>query len=829
MAMAGPLDEAVAIDLRAQPLGDALRELAKQSNLQLLFDPELVEGQQAPAVAGKLAPRKVLQRLLRGTKLEANEETPGVLVIRGPATESAGVSSGTSQDPSQAASEAPRRTDDLALEEVMVTAQKREQRLQEVPIAITALSSEALGKRGTVDLADIAQLVPSLNVSAYPDSSDTVLLNMRGQGTNDPGQITKDGGVGLYIDGFYIARPQAALFDIGDPERVEVLRGPQGTLYGRNTTGGAINIITKKPAGELGGSASVRFGSRNYVRALADIDLPRIGDFAIKAAVLYSDRDGWVKNPGAAHNYQEFGQRAGRMAVRWTPSDAVTVDYAWDRGEVLSTQPYYVNPDLEGAVQGYFADKDRTYTPLDIRESEATFVDHQLTAEWRALDSMTFRSLSSYRDFDSVQFANYGVALSAPSFPTSVELHHTYRTRQFTQELQLIGELGDRIEYTGGLYYFREKGSHLQLQDLGLLPFGITVDSERLVRAKSISKAAYLQATWTPPVLEDRMKLTVGGRYTRDEREASRDLSVTGFPIDVGVTNDQEFSDFSPAVNLAMQWTPRVMMYAKASKAYKAGGSAEGGPDFRATYDPEEVTSYELGLKSQLFGRMLTLNTAAFRNEFDGLQVDLSTDPVDSSVVATSNAGKATVSGLELELIFQPVADLGITAAYAYLDPKLKSIRAPAGTNFDPAINPGSPVQVGDDVTGYFVLAFAPENALSLSADWTFLRLGPQAFSAHTSYKYQESMFTSSGAGPIVSGRDYFRNDSTRVLDARLTFTTPIAGGKELKLSLYGNNLTDDRYKEFVIGIGTGIDGFFSQAAPYSEPRAYGIEGRLVF
>lgn len=715
------------------------------------------------------------------------------------------------------------------LGEIMVTAQRRAERLQEVPIAITAVSSEVLESHGTVDLAGISQLAPSLSVVAYPNSSDTVSLNMRGQGTADAGQITKDGGVGLYVDGFYIARPQAALFDLGDPERVEVLRGPQGTLYGRNTTGGAINVITKKPTGELRGRASASFGSRDTVRALADVDLPRFGDVAIKATVLYSDRDGWVRNPGAAHDYHEFGERAGRVALRWTPSNDVTVDYAWDRGEILSTQPYYLNPDLQETIPGYVANKDRTYAPLDIRESEATFVDHHLTAEWRVADFLTIRSLSSYRDFDGFQSVNFGVALSNPFFPTTIEQSHNYRTHQFTQEFQLIGTIAERIEYTGGMYYFREKGRHLQFQDILLLPLDVTVDSNRLVLAKSISKAVYMQATWTPPVLEDRMKLTVGGRYTRDDREASRNLLVTGFPVDVDVANDQEFSNFSPAATLAMQWTPQLMSYAKVSKGYKAGGSAEGGPDFTATYGPEKIISYELGLKSQLFDRMLILNMAAFRNEFDDLQLDFVADPVDTSVVATSNAGKATVSGLEFEIVFQPTADVDFIASYTYLDPKLKSIRAPAGTNFDPFLNSSSPVQVGDDVTAYFVLPFLPENAFSLAADWTFLQLGTKTFSAHASYKYQEAFFTMAGAGPIVPGRNFFRNESTRLLDARITLTSSLSNSKEVAVSLYGKNLTDDRHKEFVIGTGTAIDGYFSQAAPYSEPRTLGIECRLSF
>ncbi|WP_150295558.1 TonB-dependent receptor [Sphingobium estronivorans] len=713
--------------------------------------------------------------------------------------------------------------------DIVVTAQRRSERLQDVPIAITALSAETLTNRGTVNIGGVAQITPSLNVVAYPNSSDTVSLTMRGQGMADAGQITKDGGVGLYVDGFYIARPQAALFDLGAPERIEVLRGPQGTLYGRNTTGGAINIITTKPKGEWGGNTSLTFGSRNYVRGLASVDLPEIGNFAIKGTILYTNKDGWVKNPGAQHDYHESGQLAGRVAVRWTPSTDVTVDYVWDRGRVESTMPYFSNPALDGTIPGYVADRDRTYAPIDIGRSKALFVDHQLTAEWAASDTVTIRSLSSYRGFEAKQFVNYGLGQSSPFYPVSFEQFHRYRTKQYTQEVQLIGSIGDRVEYTGGLYYFRETGRHFIDGSLGLLAVPVIIPSTRDVTTKSISKAAYLQATITPPVLDDRMKLTLGGRYTEDQRNATRNSTSFGFPVDVDVTNDRKFTNFSPSANLSMQWTPAIMTYAKVSKGYKAGGSSEGGPDFTATYAPEKVTTYELGLKSQFFDRLVTLNAALFYNKFKDLQVDFVADAVDTSIVSTVNAGSAEVKGLEAEIILQPSVDFNIRAAYTYLDPKMKRITAPAGTNFDPAVNPASPFQVGDDVTGYFTLPFVPKNALSVSADWTFLRSGDAEFSMHGSYNYQQAMYTSSAAGAMVVGRNFYRNDSTNITNARITWKQPVSVG-DFSLSVFADNLFDERHRDFVIGVGgSSLTGFTSTTAPWSEPRTIGVEARVSF
>ena len=723
-------------------------------------------------------------------------------------------------------------SDEGAYEEIIVTAQRREEKLQEVPLAITAVSGEDLRSRGAVNLQGLAQIAPSLNATAYPNSSDTLSLNMRGQGVADAGQITKDGGVGLYIDGFYISRPQAALLDLGTPERVEVLRGPQGTLYGRNTTGGAVNIITRKPTDEWAGEASLTVGSRKMMRGFASLNVPVAPNLAVRGTLLYLDQDGWVRNPGAVNDLHKMGQLAGRIAARWTPTASLTVDYAFNRGRVSSTQPYYFNSNLVGVVPGYRASIKSTHAPVDIGISRSHFTDHQLTINWEASDALTLRSLSSYRKSDAVQDINYGYGLSFP-FPGmafTVAQQHEYRSKQYTQEIQAIGSLGDHLEFTGGLYYFKEEASHWQTQQTALPPaMGGYIETTRDVAATSISKAAYLQATVVPPVLDSRLKLTLGGRYTEDERRATRSSWFFAFPYERAVRNNQKFNNFSPSANLAMQWTPDVMTFVRWSRGYKAGGSAESAANFAlSTYGPEKVEAWELGFKTQFLDRAITLNGSVFRNSFTDMQVDFTTDPLDLTQVSTVNAGKATIQGLEAELMIRPLRNAGLSLSYAYLDPKLKQIRAVAGTNFDPAVNPSSPARLGDDVSRFFTLPFVPRNAYTIAGDWQVIDAGGRTLTAFASYSYQGRMYTSSVAGLATVGGKFWRNDAREVVNARLVLDMQVDPAT-VSVALFANNLLDHRSRDFVIGVGSQLGGYVSQTAPWSEPRTIGVELKVGF
>lgn len=732
---------------------------------------------------------------------------------------------------------------DYAAGEIIVTAQRRSESLQKVPVAMTALNAEALTNQGVTNISNLSTAAPSLKVVAYPNSSDTLTLTMRGQGAGDVGQLTRDGGVAIYIDGFYMARPQGALLDLGDPERIEILRGPQGTLYGRNTTGGAVNIITSKPSGEWGGYGTLSFGSRNLVRSTASVDVPLSDTLAVKGNIVYVNQDGFVKNEGRTHDYGEFGQIAGRVAVQWKPSDDFTARYAFNRGRVNTTPLYYVTPSLDGITTGpaagYEATRYKTTEPLDLQSSVSHFVDHQLTLEYDLSDSFQLRSLTAYRGFKGFQNMNYGFAFSLPTYPMRVEQFHNYRTRQYSQELQLTGDISDSLTFTGGLYWYKETGTH-NVRTLTMLyppdPYAGLNDGGYHIDAKSKSYAAYAQSTWTPGLLDDRLKLTVGGRYTNDKRNASRQILYSQFPYGDTETNNQKFDNFSPMANLAVEWSSDLMTYVKYSQAYKAGGSGEGSRDFTLTFGPEKVTAWEAGFKAQAFDRKLTLNAAAFLNKFNDMQIDFIEDPANTSVVGTSNAGNATIKGVEVDLTFRPVQDFSINASFSHLHQNIKRITVLAGSIFDPAVSDGndgralSPYEIGDNIAHLFQLPFVPKYSYSVGADWTFVRQGRHSVSAHANYAYQSAVYATSGVGAAGPSRNFARSDRSKNLNARINWKIEDVNGTDVQLAVFADNLLDDRRSDFSIGLGgTPLTGFQLGTYNYNEPRTIGGEVRLTF
>ena len=302
------------------------------------------------------------------------------------------------------------------LEEVVVTAQRREESLQNAPLAITALSSETLELRGIKDFGAIAEYTPSMSFTPYPSSTNTLILYMRGQGVADSMQLTSDGSVALYQDGFYISRPQLSTFDLGDVERVEVLRGPQGTLYGRNTTGGAVNLISRKPSGELDFKQELSLGSRDYFRTLSSLNLPDWNGLKSKFTFLYSRKDGVVDNADQfSRDYQEEYQKGGRVTLDWDGGEAFTANYFFEIGEIQSTPVYYQVPALEGFIPGYTAQgrpADSTWEPIDLNLSKGDYSAHGLTLTWEVNDNLTIKSLTGYRELDSDIYQDYASAFS---------------------------------------------------------------------------------------------------------------------------------------------------------------------------------------------------------------------------------------------------------------------------------------------------------------------------------------------------------------------------------------------------------------------------------
>jgi iron complex outermembrane recepter protein len=757
------------------------------------------------------------------------------------------------------------------IQEVVVTAERRTENLQTTPIAITALTAEDLNKAGTTDFAGVANQSTSINFTPYPSSSNTLILYMRGQGVADANQITQDGSVGLYEDGFYIARPQAETFDLADPERVEILRGPQGTLYGRNTTGGAVNIISQKPTGELDVKFSLDAGQRNYVRGLATVNLPTVfGGLSSKVTVLASNLAGNVTNYGYT-DFNRLNQQGLRAQLRWDTGGPFTADYFYEVGEMDSTPIYYQDAALNGLIPGYSVPTNSlansTWEPIPLHPSVAKFNSDGLTLAFKVNDALTLRSLSYWRGLDSRFNQDYNGGFTNPaSAPitgiTNFTSDDVVQSNEITQEFQIIGSLGKSIEYVGGLYYFQENANHAEFGTIGIpkefvpgIPI-FTEDTTRYVTTYAKSRAAYFQATWH---ITDPLSLTLGGRYTKDDRSATRDALTTGaqfnplcpnfvceFVIpDPNGYNSLTFSKFNPAGTIAYAFTPDINTYFRVATGYKAGGSSEASPAgaFGNTFQPENVTTYELGLKSYWLDHKVRANVAVFHSKFSDMQLQFEVDPNNAAIVTGYNAGTATVNGAEFEFLFAPIPDLVIGLNDTVLSTTMNKVVALPGSIFDPNTNPASPYVVGQDVSNLFRVPYSPNNIVYASIDWTMLHSGPSSLELYLNYRYQGRQYDTAPTGVDVPGSaEFYSIPPQGMLDGKLTWNFDAGAKKSMKLSLWAKNILNADNIAHIIGGGAApyisvpsqagpvpVTGYTYAATAYAPKSQVGVQFEYGF
>lgn len=338
VATASPMDETIAIELPSQPLGDALRELAKSSGLQLMFDPNLVAGRQAPSIAGSLSLREALLRLLQGTELEAYEESPGVLVIRTRgSTDARDAAKSAPAGALTATMNRPESDESLTLQEVVVTAQKREQKLQEVPIAITALDRSQIEAHDVQSARDLGGMVPGLTMTSEISYGQGARFFIRGMGEASL-SLSRPSPISVYLDGVYLGGNWGNILNLVDLTRVEVLRGPQGTLYGRNSMAGTINLVSADPSGELAGYASLDMSNYNGFIQKLHLDLPKIGIASFSISALSNQRDGWVhaSDRGKRNDVADINERSMRLDGLFQFSPDFTAEYTFDKSNAHS-------------------------------------------------------------------------------------------------------------------------------------------------------------------------------------------------------------------------------------------------------------------------------------------------------------------------------------------------------------------------------------------------------------------------------------------------------------------------------------------------------------
>ena len=729
---------------------------------------------------------------------------------------------------------------------IVVTARRREESIQDVPLSITAISGEALAKSGTLEITEIAQEVPNLTLEVSRGTNTTLTAFIRGVGQQDP-VAGFEAGVGLYVDDIYLNRPQGAVLDIYDVERIEVLRGPQGTLYGRNTIGGAIKYVTAALPDETAIKVRGTYGSYNQADLIVTASTPVSDSLKVGVSGARLSRGGFGDNlvQEGVENYNKdvWGARGtiefdnGPLFIR------VSGDYVKDNSD-----PRQGHRLLPGAFSGapVLDDVYDTRAGLDVVDQEVEAYGGGLTIAYELNDTMTVKSITGYRkdhsttpiDFDSLPQAD----LDVPAI---------YRNKQFSQELQFLYE-GDRLSGVLGAYYL--DASAFTAFDVALFTTG-AIPSVNLPGLNAQTLGDVDTKTWSifgdfTYDLTDQFSLSLGGRYTWDKR-TSRILRTTFvggysdlFPptdaVPIAVTSDfngsATFKEFTPRASLSFKPNANHTFYATYSKGFKGGGfdprgqtsqapdlDGDGDIDYADQYEflsfaPETVDSYEIGWKASLLDDSLFISLAAFKGDYTDVQipgsvgVDSNGDGIsDSFVGITSNAGDADVNGVEFEgraVVGRNFAGPGSRLTFNWA---LGVLDAKYNTFID---------ALGNDVADQRVFQNTPDVTVNTGFDLGIpVASGIVDFLGSVSLRSDASQFEL--PGPLDQ-------DGYALVDASIVYTDD---SDRWSIGIHGKNLFDQRYivsgYDFVTGSVLGLEG--NLTAFYGDPRRVFVTGQVKF
>jgi iron complex outermembrane receptor protein len=730
-------------------------------------------------------------------------------------------------------SESPQRGQ---LQEILVTARKVQEQLQQVPISITALSAEAIRQHDIVTLDQIRDLVPNLDVGVTAGSTTAANIYIRGVGTYDY-QIYTDAPVTTYIDGVLNARPDATLFEVADLERVEVLRGPQGTLFGRNTTGGAISLITKGPSDQAGVEQRLDYGTYNDLDSRTIINTGELGDSGFKAKLMFThhQRDGYVNNlDGGAEDGDPGSLNSNSLwfSLHGDLSSNLHLDYRADYTDHNAQEPFSQVIAAAPDVLTYFGKSPSyggdpfNYNPYvrlgsayagDQPADHSLFGGHALTAQYDVNPALSFKDILGYRSTSVDEYINIsgqgnlrGLVLDPVTDTASVQPvtpfnlpENTSRDHQISNELQALGTAGE-FKYVGGLYFFYEKGN-LWNPDLFtfVLPggnVGINEETIRYVPALTThSYAAYAQTSYRPAALGDKLELTVGGRLTHDEKEINEDSSFNGVPTDVR-NQSHAWHNASGLFSASYQWTPDVMGYARVSNAYRAGGFV---PNTYGFYDPEKDVSYEAGLKSDWLDKRLRVNASVFKTNYTDLQVQ---NTINGLPVIT-NAGHATYAGGELEITAVPTENLQLLANIGYVDPKYQTyiLVSPSGA--------------AENVANQAQFAGVSKINANVGAQYAIARMSAGNLSGRLdcSYRSRKVWFPLDSQNPyneVIAARQHENLKARLILD-----DIPTGSRFKLRAEVYGANLLNEK----VVAAGNDFGSLGFGTVVYEEMLTVGI------
>ncbi|MCC7199488.1 MAG: TonB-dependent receptor [Gammaproteobacteria bacterium] len=693
----------------------------------------------------------------------------------------------------------------MQLDEVVVTARKREENLQEVPVAVSAISEAQLEARQITDLADMNAQVPNLTIYAARGSNSTLTAYMRGVGQADP-LWGVDPGVALYLDDVYIARPQGALLDVYDIQRIEVLRGPQGTLYGKNTIGGAIKYVSAPLGNESSAKVEVGVGNYNERDLKASLNMAPSDTFALRLAGAKITHDGYGENVITGSDVSDKNTEAVRASARWTPSDdfevRASLDYTRDGSGIRGAKRLAPNrfdpatPDRPANSNNYDVDSD--FANINWTQAKGASV----AIDWSLSDSTSLKSITAYRESATDTYIDFD------TLPSPIaNVRGFYSDHQFSQELQAIYDGDGAFQGVAGLYYFDgTAGGQVRNNFFGLV-FGDTqgaTDTE--------SWAAFGEGTYG---FTDALNLTVGLRYTSEKKSADvlnrfyTDGTYTTLrpvaPIAADFNKSKTFSSFSPRVVIDWTVAEDVMLYASAARGFKSGGyniraNSVAVPRSAEPFDDEQITTYEAGAKTSWADGRYVVNAAYFYSDYKDIQLSVFTsydangDGVDDAFFGDfTNAGAGEVQGVELELTARPVDGLTLQGMVAWLDTKY--------TEF---------MSAGVNVASTQIFTNAPEWQYGFNGLYTHAAGAGKSLTWQVGYTFQTKVFPTTDLSRAIAQNSY------GVLNASLALTSDDG---RWRVALWGKNLLDEEYRTTGYNIPTlgVLTGF------YGAPQTYGV------
>ena len=772
------------------------------------------------------------------------------------------------------------------LETVTVSAEKRETNLQKTPIAISVISAQNLEDSHAGSLMSLQDgSIPSLRVATFEARQSALTVGIRGIVPFDANQTARDQGVGVYVDGVYLGRQQGLNASLLDVQRIEVLRGPQGTLFGRNTEGGALSIVAKAPTGVFEGRAVGGLGNYGSYSAEMHQNFASFYDISLKFDGIVQHQDPTTLNPMSGQaGWNQYDRRGGRVSALWQPSDKfsalLAVDYSVDYNTPFFSQLVSFNPDGKrvrtlAEVTAVAAAPAGTINPMsglmqvhterqyksDIGTVQQPSLDlnkgAMATLKYAVLPNLELRSITAARGVDAHQWDNSGIEarnVFAPNVNFGRYSLSDLKQTQFSQEVQAVGDFGDSFTYVAGLYYFNEHaresaatpftnvynadGSGFSIRSSnGTFGTGAITSATqgwepgtrfiaRASEANANSFAVFGQATYSPSALPD-LHLTAGGRYTQDKRHGNL-YTVNGKSTAFPFTYDN--GRFDPMVNVAYDLRENISLYAKYSTGYRAGGANDRSQSFTA-FGAEEVTAYEIGDKMDLLDGRLRVNIALWRMDRSNAQIDF--DNVDTTpgsptqgahTEETRNApGLATNQGVELDVSTLLTDELRAGLSYAYTD--VESPTAPFPFTGNSVVPQNSPFRVN--------VVYTPKNAASAYIDYERDLFGA-TFKFHLDGAYASKQYAfqaefadvsptavSTQAVAQKTGRSFIVNSSIALADIK----TGNAGATGT-LSVWSRNLLDE---EHIYRISAANRGTIGDYANFNPPRTFGVEFRIAY